>query len=99
MGAASDASAELVELGEAEPVGGLHHHDGGVGNVDAYLDNGRGNEDVELMVVEAGHDGIFLAGGHPSVKEADSQVWEDLTAEALVFLGGSLGFGDFGLLD
>ena len=51
------------------------------------------------MIVEAGHDGILFAGGHTPVEDADSQVWEDVTAEALVFLGGSLGFGDFGLLD
>ena len=51
------------------------------------------------MVVEAGHDGILLTGGHTPVEDADSQVWEYVPAEALVFLGGSLGFGDFGLLD
>ena len=98
VGAASDATAELVKLGEAEPVGGLYHHDGGVGYVYADLDDGGGDEDVQLVVVEGGHDVVFLAGGHPSVEEADAEVGEDVLTEAFVFLGGGLCFGYLGLL-
>src|SRR5581483_11576198 len=36
---ASDAAAELVELGEAESLGVVDDDDGGVGDVDADLDN------------------------------------------------------------
>ncbi len=46
VGAASDASAELVKLGEAEAVGGFDHHHGGVGDVYADFDDGGGYEDV-----------------------------------------------------
>ena len=78
VGAASDASAELVKLGEAETVGGFDHHNGGVGDVYADLDDGGGDEDVEVAVVESGHDGVLPAGGHPSVEEADAEVGEDI---------------------
>ena len=93
MGAASDASAELVELGEAEPIGGLDHHDGRVGHVYAHLNDGGGDEDVEVVVVEAGHDGVLFARGQASMEDADSEVGEDVATKTLVFLGGGLGFG------
>ena len=38
--AAADAAAQLVELGDAEPVGVEQHHRGRVGDVDADLDHG-----------------------------------------------------------
>jgi hypothetical protein len=40
---AADASAELMELGEAEALGMLDDHDGGVGDVDADFDDGGGD--------------------------------------------------------
>ena len=45
---AADPAAELVELGEAEPLGVLHEHDGRVRHVDADLDDGRRDEQVGL---------------------------------------------------
>ena len=61
-GAAADASAELVELGEAEAIGVFDDHDGGVGYVDANFDDGGGDEDVELAALEAGHGDFFVVG-------------------------------------
>ena len=46
-GAAADAAAELVELREAEALGVVDDHDGGVGDVDADFDDGGGDEDVD----------------------------------------------------
>ena len=99
VGAAPDASAELVKLGEAESVGGFDHHYGGVGDVYANFDDGGGNEDIEFAVVEGGHYDVLLSEGEASVKEADAEVGEDVLAEAFVFLGGGLRFGEFGLFD
>ena len=45
---APDAAAQLVQLREAEAVGLLDDHDRRVRDVDADLDHGRGDEDVEL---------------------------------------------------
>ena len=99
VGAASDASAELVELGETEAVGGFDHHNGCVGDVYADFDDGGGNEDVEVAVVEGGHDGVLLSGGQTSVEEADAEVGKDELVKSFVFLGGGLGLGEFGLFD
>src|SRR5690606_32497022 len=42
--AAAHAPAELVELREAEALGVLYDHHGGVGDVHAHLDDGGGDE-------------------------------------------------------
>ena len=70
VGAASDASAELVKLGEAEAVGGFDHHDGGVGHVDADFDDRGGYEDVESRLWKAVITASFRAGGQASVEES-----------------------------
>ena len=57
-GAASDPAAELVQLGKAEPIGALDDHDRRFGDVDADLDDGRSDQDVELAVPEARHLGV-----------------------------------------
>ena len=67
-GAAAYAAAELVELREAEAVGVFDDHDGGVGDVDAYFDDGGGDEDVEFVALEAGHGDFFVVGGHAAVE-------------------------------
>ena len=51
--AAADASAKLVELREAEALGVLDDHDGGVGDVDADFDDRGGDEDVDFAAAES----------------------------------------------
>ena len=97
--AAADASAELVELGEAEPVGAVDEHDGGVGDVDADFDDGGGDEDVELGVAEAAHHAVFFAGRQAAVHEADAEVGEDLVGEAFVLVDGGANVELVRLLD
>ena len=63
----SDPAAELVELGEAEPIGALDDHDGRLGNVDADLDDRRADEHVELAVPEPRHLGIPLGRLQPAM--------------------------------
>ena len=60
LGAAADASAKLVELGEAEAVGMLDDHHGGVGNVHAYFNYGGGDQDLNFVAAKLVHDGIFF---------------------------------------
>src|SRR2546423_1440857 len=62
--AAPDAAAQLVQLREPEAVGLLDHHEHGVRHVDADLDDGRGDEHVELAGAEGAHGLLPLAGGH-----------------------------------
>ena len=48
----ADAPAQLVQLGDPEPVGVDDDHDGGVGHVDPDLDDGGRDEDVDLAARE-----------------------------------------------
>src|SRR4029077_5254860 len=54
--AAADAPAQLMELGEAEALGVLDDHDGGVRDVDADFDDGGGDEDLHFVFAELLHD-------------------------------------------
>ena len=60
--APADPAAELVQLGDAEPVGVHDHHGGGVGDVHADLDDGGGDQDVHLARGEAAHHVVLVVG-------------------------------------
>ena len=60
--AAPDPPAKLVQLREPEPVRPLDDHDRRVRDVDADLDHGRRDEDVELPVSKRGMTLPLLAG-------------------------------------
>ena len=55
MLAAADAPAQLVELRQSEALGVLDDHDRGVGDVDADLDDGGGDEHVDLAGAKLAH--------------------------------------------
>ena len=74
--ATADAAAQLVELGDAEPVGVHDHHGGGVGDVDADLDDGGGDQDVHLARGEAAHHVVLVVGLHPAVQHLHPQPGE-----------------------
>ncbi len=97
-GAATDAAAELMKLGEAETVCMFHHHDGGVGDVDADFDDGGGDEDVEFAAFEAGHGDLFVVGGHAAVEEAEAEAGEFGGLELGVHFGGGAELGAGGFL-
>ena len=66
--AAADASAELMELGEAEAFGVFDDHYGSVGDIDADFDDRGGNEDLHFVFAEALHDFIFFVAGKAAVQ-------------------------------
>ena len=68
--ASPNAATQLVELGQAETLRVLYQHDGGVGNVDTYLDHRGGHENVDLAVSERSHGSVTVLGLHPSVYQA-----------------------------
>ncbi len=98
VGAATNAAAELVELGEAEAFGAFDEHNGGVGDVDADFDDGGGNEEVGFVSGEVVHDLFFFVFGKAAVEEGDLEVWED-GAEFFVFFGDGFDFEGFGFFD
>ena len=71
LGPATDTAAQLMELGEAEPLRMLDQHDRGVRHVDPDLDHGRRDEHLDLAVPEPPHHGIALLGFHPPVNQPD----------------------------
>ena len=93
--AAPDAAAELVELGDAEPVGVEDHHDGRVRDVDADLDHGGRDEHVELTGPEQVHRHLLLGRRQPAVQQTESEALQLVGDEPLVRL---LRRGDLQLL-
>ena len=69
MAAASDPATQLVQLGDAEPVGITDHHHRGVGHVDTDLDHGGGDQHVGLAGGEPAHHGVLLLGRELAVQQ------------------------------
>jgi hypothetical protein len=63
-----DATAQLVELRQAEAIGVLDRDHRRVRDVDADLDHGRRHEHVEAAGREAPHDAVLLVGLHATVQ-------------------------------
>jgi len=73
MVAASDAAAQLVQLGEPEAVGAVDQDGVGRGDVDAGLDDGGAQQQIRALVREVAHDAFELALGHLSVAHHDAR--------------------------
>ena len=71
VGAAADPAAQLVQLGDAEPVGVADHHHRGVGHVDPHLDHRGGDQDVGLPAGEPAHHRVLLLAGQLTVQQLD----------------------------
>jgi len=74
---AADATAKLVEVGEAEAFGVFDEEGVAVGNVDAAFDDGGAEEEVEAAVDEGVHDFGELGFAHLSVGDGDAEVGEE----------------------
>ena len=68
---AADASAELVELGEAEAVGAVDQDRVAERDVEAVLDDGGGDEDVGFVMHEAEHHFFEFGLAHLAVADHD----------------------------
>ena len=71
---ATDAAADLVELGESEAVGAFDDEGVAVGDVDAGFDDGGADEDVVFAGDELGHDFFEGEGGHLSMTDGDAEL-------------------------
>ena len=90
MLSAPDAAAQLVELGEAKALGVFDEHERGVRHVDADLDDGGGNENIDLMRSKGAHDGILLLRFHLAVDGGDAKVGENFRLQVRCVGGDSL---------
>ena len=67
VSAAADATAELMQLGQAEQIAALDDQRVGVGNVETVLDDGRADQHIELSFPEPEHDAFELMLVHLAV--------------------------------
>ena len=95
-----------MELGEAEALGVFNQHERGVRHVDADLDDGGGDEHVDLMRGESAHDGVLFLRLHLAVDGGDAKVGEDLFlqrfrvgGDGLALIGELVVFRDHGADD
>src|SRR5713101_2683308 len=99
--AAANASAKLMQLRQAEALGMLDDHYGGVGNID--FDYGGGDEDLDFIFVEALHDVVFFFAGETAVQQAEAQLGKHFARQAFVLVDGGfqleLRFFDDGIDD
>ena len=80
-----------MQLRDPEAVGALHHHDGGLRDVDADLNDRGGDQDIELARAEAVHHLLADGGRHLAVHEPDAQPRQLAGRQPLVLLAGRLG--------
>ena len=66
----TDAPPQLVELTQSKALGVLHDHHGGVGDVDADLDDGRGHQYLDLPGNEPAHDRVLFVTGHAAMQQS-----------------------------
>ena len=98
-GAATHPTPELVELGQAEPLGVLDQHHRGVGHVDPDLDHGGRHEEVDLPGLERPHHRVLGVERQAPVDEPDAEVAEGPGLEPLGHLGRRLEVARLRLLD
>ena len=72
MVAAPDATAQLVQLREAEFIGAVHDDGVGVRVVDACFNNRRAQQHIGALVVKITHDVFEFALMHLPVREGDA---------------------------
>ena len=78
MLATTHPATELVELGQPKTIGAFDHHGGSVGDVDTHFDDGSRHQNIEFVVAEGQHHGVFVFGTHFAVNQGHPQVREDL---------------------
>ncbi len=98
-GTAADAPTQLVELGQAEALGVLDQHDRSVGHVDADLDHGGRDEEVDLAGLEPAHDGLLVLDAQSAVQEAHAEIGEDVAGEMASHVGSRFEIHGLRLLD
>ena len=82
-GSTADTSAKLMELRKPEPLGVFDDHQRSIRDIDADLDYGCRDKDVQFARDELLHYLVFVDAFHFAVQKADAPVWKDLVAKLL----------------
>ncbi|MNJ37667.1 hypothetical protein D3C77_324960 [compost metagenome] len=96
--ATTDPAAQLVQLGQAQAFGVLDNHQAGVGHVDPDFDDRGRHQQLQLALLEFGHDRRLFSRLHAPVDQADAQFAQG-TAELLEGGFGGLAGQFLGLFD
>src|SRR3982074_1684550 len=95
LGAPSDASPQLMELGEPEAFGMLDPHARRLRHIDTDLDHGGGDEEPRFADREALHGTVFVRALHTAVHEIDHRAEALLQRGETFFRSGEIGiFGN-----
>src|ERR1700681_3465505 len=70
-GLSAGMAAQLVELRQPKAVGAMYDQRIRGRNVEARLDDGRGQENIELSFIEGAHDVLELARRYLAVSDGD----------------------------
>ena len=95
---AADAAAQLMQLGQSEPVGILDQHDGGLGDIHADLDHGGRHQQIDSAGLECRHQALLVGCLQTSVHQADAHVGQ-ARGEEFRRLLGRLALRRLGFLD
>jgi len=77
--APADPAPQLVELGQAKGIGIVDDHGVDIRDVDAGLDDGRGQQDIEVVPDKAHHDLLEHALVHLAVTDPEPRFRHDLS--------------------
>ncbi len=75
---AADAAAQLMQLGQAHPVGAVDDEGVGVRDVDAGLDDRRAHEHVIALLPEVDDDLLQALLAHLAVGDGDARLRDEL---------------------
>ncbi len=93
VSASPDASAQLVQLRQPEPLGMLDHHDRGIGHIDPDLHHRRGDQYLDHPLLIRCHDLFFLFRLHTTVHKPDAKLGQLVRLQLLCALHGRLQIG------
>src|SRR5262249_26472456 len=73
-----DPATKLVQVGQAVSVSLVDENRVGIWDIEAAFDNGRGQQNVELMIDEIQHYAFQTVLGHLSVRDSDACFGHDV---------------------
>ena len=71
---AAHATAQLVEVAQAEAVGAIYDDGIGIRDIEAAFDDGRGEEDIGFAIDESGHDFFEFVAIHLAMTDNDARL-------------------------
>ena len=71
---ATDTTAQLVEVAQAKAIGAINDDGVGIGDIDAALNDGGGQQHVDLAIDKAGHHLLQFIALHLAVTHQDPRL-------------------------